>query len=295
MGYLGKRSKSLLKYSTDPVSGAPPHFIKEIAIVGAISETSNTAEESLFRQVFEKKLASSIRCISDNNRFARRRLVNPKTVYSGLMDTMRFEEVLTLNIPSVEAAIEGCDGFLAFNVSMLNLYDHITMAVRLQVKRVILAVNVAGRETGNNLTDSTVAALFSEAAAACQSATIPLYTVIKYGEYEALEEFLRPFRIVPSVSSDAIPKLAAHKLASGDLLRVLAECIDLPKTYNRVFGIGPGNALDNEILVWMKAQRVVVSDRVAVLFSDFQETSERRLKEMNDAYLANSKANSIVK
>lgn len=123
------------------------------------------------------------------------------------------------------------------------------------------------------------------------------------------EESQRPFRIVTATSSSAIPTrdtvssllpptatkgaVSAAKnfpsLASGDLLRILIECIDLPKTFQRVYGVGPGNALDQETLVWMKSKGIAVRDRIAVLLSDFQETSEKRLHEMNNEYKMSQK------
>jgi hypothetical protein len=44
---------------------------------------------------------------------------------------------------------------------------------------------------------------------------------------------------------------------------VLVEAVDLPKAYGQVYGMGPGTALDAEILVYMKSrgwsERVQVS------------------------------------
>lgn len=34
----------------------------------------------------------------------------------------------------------------------------------------------------------------------------------------------------------------------------MAECIDLPKAYKNVYGIGVGTTMDQEILVYMKAR-----------------------------------------
>ena len=37
-------------------------------------------------------------------------------------------------------------------------------------------------------------------------------------------------------------------------MQVLVEIVDLPKTFNTVYGIGPGNRLDSEMSVYMKSQ-----------------------------------------
>ena len=38
------------------------------------------------------------------------------------------------------------------------------------------------------------------------------------------------------------------------LVQVLLEAVDLPKTYNSVYGVGAGTTLDSEILIYMKSQ-----------------------------------------
>ena len=46
--------------------------------------------------------------------------------------------------------------------------------------------------------------------------------------------------------------------------QVLSEVVDIPKTFNNVYGIGPGTRLDAEISVYMKSQGWPV--RVQVMF-----------------------------
>lgn len=199
---------------------------------------------------------------------------------------MRFVETPSLtDIAGIETAVTGSDGLLLFNITVEAFPEYVSMVKRLALKRVVFAVDVTGHEADNTLTDEFVDQLFYESDDKNSNDKV-IYTVIKYGRYDAnVEESKRPFRIVLGETPVPVatkPNQAA--LASGDLIRVLAECIDLPKAFNRVFGIGPGNSLDNEILVWMKAQGIAVSDRVAVLLSDFQEVSEKRLLDMNEDY-----------
>lgn len=197
-------------------------------------------------------------------------------------------EVPAINdLTTIESSASGADAIVVHNVQLSNIKQYIDMIKRLQVKRAVIAVNVTGRESDNEITNSYVESLFrGDQDDSSVDPKQPIYTVIKYSEPVIFEEeSRRPFRIV--VDTTPVPTVPSSRLATGDLLRVLTECIDLPKAFNRVYGIGPGNALDNEILVWMKAQGISTSDRVAVLLSDFQEVSERRLKEMNTEFKAN--------
>ena len=60
---------------------------------------------------------------------------------------------------------------------------------------------------------------------------------------------------------------------SNQYFQVLVEIVDLPKSYNTVYGIGPGTRLDAEISVYMKAMnwpdRVQVSDKDEFIRSHF--------------------------
>jgi hypothetical protein len=53
---------------------------------------------------------------------------------------------------------------------------------------------------------------------------------------------------------------------------VLAEVVDIPKTFNSVYGIGPGTKLDAEISVYMKSQGWPV--RVQVYNGMFRKSSD---------------------
>jgi hypothetical protein len=48
--------------------------------------------------------------------------------------------------------------------------------------------------------------------------------------------------------------------------KVLSEVVDIPKTFDSVYGIGPGTALDQEILIFMKSRGW--PERVQVLYSE---------------------------
>ena len=59
-----------------------------------------------------------------------------------------------------------------------------------------------------------------------------------------------PYRIVRG----SLPLPQGKVLSHEDLLRMFVEVVDLPKSFNNVYGVGPGTALDTEILVYMKSQ-----------------------------------------
>ena len=62
-------------------------------------------------------------------------------------------------------------------------------------------------------------------------------------------------------------------------MRVLVECVDLPKTFNNVYGIGPGSKLDSEILVYMKSMGWPERVQVGLLMGDMMEKIEKKFLE----------------
>lgn len=50
---------------------------------------------------------------------------------------------------------------------------------------------------------------------------------------------------------------------------MLTEIIDIPKTFNSVYGVGPGVQLDQEILIYMKSQGWPERVQVVLLIVDF--------------------------
>ena len=59
--------------------------------------------------------------------------------------------------------------------------------------------------------------------------------------------------------------------------------MDLPKTFNTVYGIGPGTALDAEIHVFMKSKGWSERIQVGMLMGDMMETLENKVQEHNKA------------
>ena len=65
-------------------------------------------------------------------------------------------------------------------------------------------------------------------------------------------------------------------MSLNDLLRVISETMDIPKTYNNVYGIGPGSALDTEIMVYMKSRGWPERVQIGLLMGDMMETIEKK-------------------
>jgi hypothetical protein len=58
--------------------------------------------------------------------------------------------------------------------------------------------------------------------------------------------------------------------------------VDLPKTFDNVYGMGSGGQLDQEILVYMKSQGWPERVQVALLLGDLMERIETKyLEEIN--------------
>lgn len=107
-----------------------------------------------------------------------------------------------------------------------------SIAAKVGLKRVVFAVNVQGEEKGEGMT-------FDEAVNTLEAANV-VYTICKFGAVRKMGEAKYPYRIVRG--SLALPT-EGQTLSSEDLMRVLTEVVDLPKSFNSVFGIGPGSTL----------------------------------------------------
>jgi hypothetical protein len=139
------------------------------------------------------------------------------------------------------------------------------------LKRVVLSVQVPDSVPGDVLPE------IEDAIGVFRSRPAVQFTLFKHAILDPRKESLYPYRVVrhglplPRTSSAQSPA----RLSSGDMSRVrcmicyqnglprntaipcaqvLAEVVDLPKSYNKVYGIGPGSALDAEIMTYMKSR-----------------------------------------
>ena len=102
------------------------------------------------------------------------------------------------------------------------------------------------------------------------------YTIFKYSEVRKMGEAKFPYRIVRGVLP--LPT-DGQVLSSDDLMRVLVESVDIPKTFNAVYGVGPGTVVDTEILVYMKSQGWPERVQVGLLVGDMMEKLEVKFQE----------------
>jgi hypothetical protein len=58
--------------------------------------------------------------------------------------------------------------------------------------------------------------------------------------------------------------------------QILVELVDLPKSFDHVYGVGPGTRMDAEILVYMKSQGWPERVQVGLLVGDMMEKIEER-------------------
>ena len=101
------------------------------------------------------------------------------------------------------------------------------------------------------------------------------YTIVKFSSITKMGEAKFPYRIV---RGDASLPTEGQMLASEDLMRVLVETVDIPKTFNSVYGIGPGTIIDSEVLVYMKSQGWPERVQVGLLMGDMMEKIEEAYK-----------------
>ena len=63
------------------------------------------------------------------------------------------------------------------------------------------------------------------------------YTILKYGDVRPMAEAKYPYRVMRGGLS--IPT-EGQGLSTGDLWRIIAELVDLPKSFNNVYSVGSG-------------------------------------------------------
>ena len=206
-----------------------------IAVSGFMSKKNDISESFVFSKLFGTTKWSRITTVTDDVKFARKRLVNPATVYSGLIDVVNFACL----DDGLDKCVAGNEAWIAFNVTSAELPAMADLAVSNGVKRVVFAVPVGADEAGADVN-------FSETTDKLSKAGVD-FTILKFGqEVIRMGEAKFPFRIVrgsmPLPGSETGPLLS-----SDDLMRVIIEVVDLPKTFNQVYGIGPGSRVDSEV------------------------------------------------
>jgi hypothetical protein len=184
-------------------------------VSGFVNKAANFADSFVFSKLFETGKYTTITTITDDEKFAKKRLVNPKTVYSGLIDIMTYAEVsASAEENTIKNAIAGKDAWLAFNVSSADLQTYADLAAKGGLKRVVFGVPVSGEESGADVT-------YESARSTLEAANVA-FTIVKYGTVTKMGEAKFPYRIVRG----ALPiPTEGPVLSSDDLMRVsLAVC-----------------------------------------------------------------------
>jgi len=165
-------------------------------------------------------------------------------------------------------AVKGKEAWLAFNVSTANLPAYASVAAKAGCKRAVFGVYMDAQERGEGVTLADAAKTLGDAGVD--------YTIIKFGDVRKMAEAKYPYRLVRANAT--LPE-EEGMLSSGDLMRVLVEIVDLPKTFNSVYGMGKGNNIDSEIQVYMKAQGWPERIQVGLLVGDMMERIQDKYAE----------------
>jgi len=240
-----------------------------IAVSGFVDRSKNFADPFVFSKLFHSGKWTSITTVTDDVSFAKKRLVNPNTVYSGLIDVIKYASVSSAQqADEWSRALEGNEAWLAFGVTSSELPSLAEIAVKQKLKRVVFAVKVDEGEKGAGV-------VFESTCAILEKGGIN-YTIFKYSDTRKESEAKFPYRIVRGVLP--LPT-EGQTLSTDDLMRVLVESVDIPKTFNSVYGIGPGTVVDAEILVYMKSQGWPERVQVGLLVGDMMEKLEVKFAE----------------
>lgn len=146
---------------------------------------------------------------------------------------------------TLTTALKGKDAWLCIDIAGNDLMAHVDVAVKNGLKRVVFGVNLSGSEA--EMSDL----VFNKETELLTNSGIQ-YTIVKYSSSNVskIGESKVPYRIVRA----GLPLPKGKTLSHEDLMRIFVEVVDLPKSFNNVYGVGPGTALDTEILVYMKSQ-----------------------------------------
>ena len=139
------KEKFIEKETVEQIREEPTYG--SLAISGFISKSKDFAEPYVFSQLFSTGKYSAITTITDDIKFARKRFVNPTTVYSGMIDVLDFQECdQTEN--SLETVLANKEAWIAYDVSSAQLQMYANVAAKLKLKRAIFAVKTDPSERG---------------------------------------------------------------------------------------------------------------------------------------------------
>ena len=205
---LSTRSLQMMSDPAQSIKDEPTY--QSLAISGFISKKDGFAETDVFSKLFATGKWSAITTITDDIKFARKRFVNPSTVYSGMIDVLDFAEADSDS--ALEGVLAGKEAWWAYGISSAQVPAYANIAAKHGMKRAVFAVKMDETERGADVT-------FDAACAALSAAGVD-YTIIKYGEMRPMAEAKYPYRIVRGVLP--LPT-EGDGLSTGDLWRVRGE------------------------------------------------------------------------
>lgn len=266
-----------------------------VVVTGVISKENDFVNTFVLGNLFSKSNLGALSIVVDNAKFARQRIISPKAVYSGLTDALTIKEVPDYQektSPALKDSLMGSEVWLAFNVSTVNkqVVDYASLAAEVDgLKRVVFGVKIP---SSSDSADSTEVTQMIDEAVNILSAKGIEYTIVKFADIIQRGEAKAPYRIVrkelplPTGNPPESGKndgdqfsTPSQPLSSDDLFRVLSEAVDIPKTFNNVYGIGPGSRLDAEILIYMKSRGWPERVQVGILMGELMERIERQYEE----------------
>ena len=263
----------------------PETIFNKILLSGFVSKENGYSEADIFDKVFSggakppegtgsgkmfipgEDSSRVLTAFTDDIPFAKKRLVSPKSVYSGLIDHLQF------STGSIEEALNEQEAWIAFNMTSAEVMTQAELAVKKNLKRVVFAVRLDDSER------KTPNMEFKEACEKMDNAGVK-YTILKYGDLMKMAETKFPYRVQRGALELPAPEGSmAPALSSGDLMRIVSEVLNIPKTYGHTYGIGPGTKVDSEILVYMKSQGWPERVQVGLLVGDMMEKIEKMYEE----------------
>ena len=136
---VSRTASRSLQMMSDPAQSIKdePNY-ESLAISGFISKKNDFAETDVFSKLYATGKWSGITTITDDIKFARKRFVNPSTVYSGMIDVLDFTEVDSDS--SLESALAGKEAWLAYGITSSQLSTYADIAAKHKMKRAVFAV-----------------------------------------------------------------------------------------------------------------------------------------------------------
>lgn len=242
---------------------------RSVVATGFLTKASSLQEFGIFSKLCGNSKIETIKAVSEDLILAKRLTTSPSSVYSGFANKISFKEVDYRDLNGILDVLSGQEVWLANNVSIEEIESFTNIATRSGISRVIFLVNIPPEyHLTPNLT-------FDKTAEAFKVAGIH-YTILKYSRQQPPSSY-QPNAFRVQRGDLPLGTLNAGDVASEDLYKVAAEIIDIPKTFDSVYGIIRGNELDREIASYMASCGWPERVKIGVLVGDVMERVEQTI------------------